>query len=280
MQLHEGHFRSKDGRKLYYRFHEAVTPGPCLIVFHGHGEHCGRYDKFLTAIGEPALSLAAFDFRGHGQSEGPEVYIDHFQEYMDDAQAFVEFMEFRYGVRNQRILLGHSMGGLVAVYFALRNHGQLAGLVLSSPCLGLKLPVPLVCMNTFLNSVAPAMIYSNPVYPPHLTHSPQERDNYKKDKWIRRKISVRLLAEMLSYMALLKREMTVSLDCPCFILAAGLEKVVDLDATKAFFCKLAAPEKKLEILDGYFHEIFNELGQEKAFAALKDSLNRILSSQH
>ena len=106
-----------------------------------------------------------------------------------------------------------------------------------------------------------------------LVHNPEEIQNYKNDTLIKRKISVRLIAEMLKAMDEIAKTPLFKFPFPVYVLAAGMEKVVDGEKTKLFFEKLNVPVKKIQIFDGFYHEIFNELHQERAFEALKSNLS-------
>ena len=119
------------------------------------------------------------------------------------------------------------------------------------------------------------MIYSNPVYPPHLTHNVQEMETYKKDPYIKRKISVRLAHEMISYGLRLDRMEKIEFSFPVYMVSAGLEKIVDGDRSGKFFKKLQVPEKRNKIFEGFYHEVFHELEQDKAFDVLREYLRLI-----
>ncbi len=273
----EGVFQAHDGLKLYYRHFRHRDEMGRLLILHGHGEHSGRYEKFAAELAPLKLSIAMMDLRGHGRSEGRRVFVNSFEDYLRDVDSFAAFLE----AQNKRfapfILLGHSKGGLLAVLWAMRFPEKLKGLVLSSPCLGLKFPAFLIGFNRALRHLAPWFVYRNPVYPPYLTHNLEELARYKRDTLIQRKISPALLDAMIRAMKDIKDVSHVRFPFPVMILASGLEKVVDLDQTRAFYEKLETPSKELKIFEGYYHEIFNELGQEKVFEALKGALNRMMT---
>ena len=243
-----------------------------MVIVHGHGEHSGRYEKFAEKLNGKRLSIAVYDARGYGLSEGRDVYVDSFEEFLADLTEFLDFLAKNFSPQKKTYLLGHSLGGLVALHWALRFPERLHAFFLSSPFLGLRLPAPLVGLNSLLNRLMPDFVYQNPVYPPHLTHNPEEIRNYKADPLIKRKISVRLLSEVLKYQAQLGTMTHFRFACPVYVMAAGLEKVVDLERTKTLFEKFQAPRKTIKIFDGFYHEIFNELEQEKAFDYLKSCI--------
>jgi alpha-beta hydrolase superfamily lysophospholipase len=270
--METGFFYASDGKKLFYRCNSPRDHQDRLIILHGHGEHSGRYVKFFDRLLPFRGMIAASDMRGQGHSEGRQGHIDDFDDLLADVSAFITFLNGRFGAEKNIVLLGHSFGGLVAVHWALRNPGKLRKLILSAPCLGLKLPRPLVAFNRLLDGFAPQFIYRNPVYPPFLTHDSQEIRRYKADPMIRRKISVRLVSEMLSYAAKLEAVKEVEFPFPFYMLLAGDEKIVDGAKSLKFYEKVRAPQKRLEIYSGYYHEIFNEVGQDKVFETLKKML--------
>lgn len=267
MQAETGTFRTEEGLKLHYRYYHQPSAVKTLVILHGHGEHSGRYEKFSRFLAEEPVSIAVYDARGTGQSEGREVYVESLEDYIRDVSAFTAFLKERYPVLPV-VLFGHSLGGLVGLHWALRFPHKVTQLILSSPCLGLKIPAPLLAMNNFFNKLVPGLIYKNPVYPPHLTHNPEEVEHYRKDYLIKRKISVRLLSEMIKYGNLIEAKDVLEVPFPVCVLMSGMEKVVDKERTMRVFERIKAPQKSLQIFEGFYHEIFNELGQEKVFAAL------------
>lgn len=276
MKVVRGFFKGSDGTKLSYAFASNPPAENTLIILHGHGEHIGRYEKFYDRLNLPKFAIASYDFRGHGKSEGPAVFVKSLEEYIEDARLFREHLAQEHGVQGKVIVLGHSFGGLTAVYWAMREPEKMKGLILSSPCLGLRLPGFLIGLNAMLYRIAPRMAYQHPVYPPHLTHNLAEVETYKKDALIQRKITVSLIYQVLSYMRRLEEIQSFAFPFPVFILAAGLEKVVDFRKTRQFFDKVKAPVKDLQVFEGFYHEIFNELKQEEAFRALYDRISKIV----
>ena len=264
MSIEEGYFESRDGKRLFYRFQRGTGPEKPVFILHGHGEHSGRYLKFFSRLAGHEYPVAAFDLRGCGRSDGPPVYVSSFQDYLNDLTDYRRFLEAKGWVRGPLQLLGHSLGGLIAVFWARQNPAEVSKLVLSSPLFGLPLSGFLRALTHALNAVMPHYVIYNPVKPPFLTHDPEEVRKYKTDPLIRRRITVRLAHEMLKCISLLRQE-ALTFPFPVYVLMAGDDYVVDPEATKRLFHRLQAPRKELKVFEGLYHEIFNEKEQDKVF---------------
>ncbi|HMR65749.1 MAG TPA: alpha/beta hydrolase [Anaerolineae bacterium] len=108
---------------------EAPGPGPALVILHGLS---GSHAEFLPLV--PALAAQAhvyvLDLRGHGLSGRGEAGAYHLADYGRDVAAFL-----RQEVGEPAVLLGHSLGGLVAIWLGAHAPELVRGLVLSDPAL-------------------------------------------------------------------------------------------------------------------------------------------------
>ncbi len=275
--LEEGSFQGQGDVRLYYRgfMPPQSKLDETLIFCHGQGEHTGRYGEFPLALQDTGLALYGHDLRGHGQSGGREVYVETFQNYLDDLSAFVAFLKKEGKIKGRFILYGNSLGGLIATHWAIQNPSQIRGLILSAPCFGLNLHPFLKGMNRFFNTFMPGFVYRNPIYPPYLTHDPEEIEKYRQDPWIKRRISVRLLEEMFKAMRALQIMPSWQVSFPVFFLVAGLERVVDREQSKNFYAKTQAPLKDFIDFAAFYHEIFHEKNRGDAFRVLKGCIDKI-----
>jgi alpha-beta hydrolase superfamily lysophospholipase len=264
-----GYFLSSDRKKLFYQLYCPQSFHSSLLILHGHGEHSGRYEKFFTQLKNQSVAVALFDFRGHGRSEGVPAYVEGFGDFLEDVTFFHSFLQNRYGISPKIVLLGHSMGGLVALHWALQYPNRIQNLILSSPCLGIRSPKWFMAFNQMMNRYVPRWTYSNPVFPPHLTHDPEEIRKYRTDPLIQRKISVRLLYEMVVYASKIEAMDLIRVNFPVDLLTASDEKIVDLARVDKFYRKLDSSQKNRVVFQGFNHEIFNDLGQDQVFEKLR-----------
>lgn len=270
----EGKFLASDGLQLYYRIWNPKKSNRFVLLLHGKGEHIGRYDEMADFFVGHGYAVAGFDYRGHGHSEGRAVYVERFEELIQDVEFFLTHLKNYFFVSGPILVFAHSLGGLIALKWLKKSQTAVKTLILSSPCLGLPLPNFLVQFNQWMNRIAPKFAYRNPVYPAFLTHDPAEIAKYQKDPYIRRLITPRMLHEMLTAMAELDSAKQWTTPFPVYILVAGLEKIVDGHKAKYFFNKLVAPKKELINFPEMYHEIFRESNRQTVY----QTLDRILTA--
>ena len=103
-----------------------------VVLSHGVSEHSGRYAWTGESLAERGLALYAGDHRGHGRSTGPRVLVERMDDIVHDLDLVVGLARDAHpGVK--AFLLGHSMGGGVALAYAFEHQDRLHGLVLSAP---------------------------------------------------------------------------------------------------------------------------------------------------
>ncbi len=121
--------------QLAGRTWEGAEPTHVVLLAHGYGEHCGRYDHVAAALVAAGAAVTAVDHVGHGKSEGDRVVVTDFERVVDDLHLADEQARAEHpGL--PVVLVGHSMGGLIAARYAQRYGDTLAAVVLSGPLVG------------------------------------------------------------------------------------------------------------------------------------------------
>src|SRR5262245_49384399 len=113
---------------LYTRRYEAIKPRGEVVLVHGFGEHSGRYEALIAHLRDQGYAVTAYDHRGHGQSSGLYGHIDRFSQYEEDLGEIVSRTRARKTAENL-FLIGHSMGGLVALRYLTKNGERITGAV-------------------------------------------------------------------------------------------------------------------------------------------------------
>lgn len=258
---------SEDGTKLAgYRW-RATSQRATLILVHGYCDHAHRYPELVEAALRRQLSVAAVDLRGHGKSGGAQGHIESFTRYLEDIEALVRDVEPDSGTM---FLVGHSMGGLASIrYVESGRHGQFAGLVLSSPYLGLALAVPAwkSAAGRFMSRVWPGFSMPTGIPLTDLSRNPDVVKRTTEDKLYGRSATARAFTEQLAaHRDAVEQVSTVQL--PTLLLVGGSDRIAQPQAAQRFYEALEVEDKELVVFDPMFHEIFADPERERVFDKL------------
>ncbi len=256
-----------DGCRLFVR--DDLPAGPCsghLLLMHGLGEHAGRYAHVARFFTERGYAVRRYDHRGHGHSDGARGDIPDSETLLADAQAVLADWQLA-SDEAPPVLLGHSMGGLLAARFAVERRAPLSALVLSSPALGLRLsPVQRLLLKV-MRALAPGLALPNGLPARFLSHDAAVVRAYLDDALVHAKISARLLCAMLDAIEVAQQG-AASLALPTLLLASGDDQLVDPAGSDTFFRQLPAGKSVQHIYPQLYHELFNEIGAAAVFADL------------
>src|SRR5215212_6934337 len=134
MQRTESVIQGARGRVVVHEWRDA-DPRFVVLLSHGYGEHAGRYDHVARRLVEEGAAVYAPDHLGHGKSEGERAHVDDGEDFSADLHRVAERARAAHpGL--PVVLVGHSMGGLIAARYAQKHPGELAALVLSGPAIG------------------------------------------------------------------------------------------------------------------------------------------------
>src|SRR5438132_5426123 len=135
--------RSAAGLDLYVRRWQDPSVGHrwTFVVAHGLGEHSGRYAKFALWFSAQGARVYAIDHRGHGRSGGPRGHTDSMDAFVADLDLLVTRARTEAG-GGAVVLIGHSMGGLIAIAYAMAHPDRIDRAVFSAPVLRVKARVP------------------------------------------------------------------------------------------------------------------------------------------
>ena len=163
-----------------------------VILVHGLGEHAGRYDHVARRLNAWGFAVRGYDQCGHGESGGPRGGLPTDTRLLDDLADIVDSTRAKMQKGTPLILLGHSMGGLVAARFVSLALRPVEGLVLSSPALDPGLNVVQKLLLAILPKVWPDLRVGNGVKPQFISHNPQVVAAYQADRLVHDRISGRL----------------------------------------------------------------------------------------
>jgi alpha-beta hydrolase superfamily lysophospholipase len=239
-----------------------------IVVVHGLGEHAGRYHALAECLHEWGFAVWAHDHHGHGESSGARGGLPSELRLVDDLALVIDDAR-RLNPGVPLVVLGHSLGGLVAASLVARNVRPVDGLVLSSPGLDPGLSGVQKALLALLPRIAPNLRVGNGLDDNYLSHDPAVVQAYRDDPLTHDRIGSRL-ARFLASEGATVQQRAASWPVPTLLLYAGDDHLVRPDASRAF-AAAAAPSGKVEAhgFDTLYHEIFNELDAEPVFTALQ-----------
>ena len=244
---------------LFYRHWAAEgVPQGVVLISHGLGEHSGRYDDVAQALIRQQLHVYALDHIGHGHSPGRRAFIKQFSELTQGVT------ELRAEIAEQYqdlpvILVGHSMGGLIAARVMLDAQDDYSGLILTGPALGVPTPPPWwqVALLRVLSALMPAS-KALAIDAKAVSRDPSVVDAYTADPLVHHdNIPARMVVSLFDEgQFVLDNAGHITL--PVLLLHGEEDQLTSVPASRQFIEALGASDKHLTIYPGMYHELFNE----------------------
>jgi acylglycerol lipase len=264
----KGFLNSSDGTRLAYRAWPVQGSTITFAVVHGHGEHSGRYERFANGMARHHMATYAVDLRGHGESAGQRGHVDAWTQWVEDATTFVQHVERH--ATNEVVPLGHSFGGVVML--STVRAGNLTNakrFIVSSPALRLTKEVPalLTRVSSLLSSVTPRLALSNNVDARTVSRIPEIVDAYRTDPLVHGKITTRLYTEWRRA-SKANLEHAADIKLPFLIVAGTADPLIDPECSRELHRR--APTSDFRLLEGRYHEPFNDLGSDEVFQLIAD----------
>jgi alpha-beta hydrolase superfamily lysophospholipase len=181
-----------DGRTRLVRRWPAEGPAWCrLLLVHGLGEHSGRYEAIASQLASVGIEVRAFDLSGFGASSGRRAYVETWSTYLDEVEEELSRLT------GPKVLLGYSMGGLIALEYCLAERPPPDLLVLSAPALGggrgwQRALAPLIA------AVAPRLRLPTKITGEQLSRDPEVGKAYFADPLVLRTATAKLGAELFA----------------------------------------------------------------------------------
>ncbi len=263
-----------DGLPLY--LHEWPHPAPrgTVLLVHGLGEHGGRYAHVAAQLNAWGWRVLVHDHRGHGRSGGERGRIASDDALLRDLSLVIDAA--RAGSTGPLLLLGHSMGGLIAARFVAEGlqaapapwFREVDGLVLSSPALRIGMNGFQKLLLAMLGPLAPNLAVANGLDPSWVSRDPAVVRAYVADPLVHDRITPRLTRFIVDGGDFV-RGLAPRWRVPTLLMWAGSDRCVAPSGSADFAA--AAPKAVLQsqVFEPLFHEIFNEPEQAQVFARLQ-----------
>jgi acylglycerol lipase len=281
MRTESGHHATGDGVRLPSRAwlpDQAASERALVVVAHGLGEHIGRYDALATRLVREGFAVRGYDQRGHGYAPGARANIDRFERFSEDLGSFTAAARAQHPGKPM-VLLGHSMGGVVAARAVQMGVAVPNLLVLSAPAFrdGTEVPgwarrlltgiakpfpgFPTVRIDSRLLSRDPAVVAAYD-QDPAVFHGP---------------VKARMASEMVRAGAQALRE-GGRLTLPLLIVHGKSDGLIRASGSAELMATQRNGNATFKLYDEAPHELFNDPGRERVIGDLLAWLDAQLSS--
>jgi alpha-beta hydrolase superfamily lysophospholipase len=237
------------------------------LIAHGYGEHIGRYEHLADALVQDGAVVYGPDHLGHGHSAGDRAYIEDMEDPVRDLHAVADRARSEHpGL--PMVLIGHSMGGIIATRYAQQHGEELAALVLSGPAIGGN--------PAFEQLLAMDPIPEIPIDPETLSRDPEVGRAYAEDPLVYHGPFQRATLEALfgSVGAIAEGPGFGSL--PVLWIHGELDMLAPVDVTRPVVEKLGVDPAERKVYPGARHEVFNETNKDEVIGDVTAFVGRSL----
>jgi alpha-beta hydrolase superfamily lysophospholipase len=273
----DGYLTGAGGGQVYWQSWEPADPKAVVVIAHGLAEHSGRYAHVAKHLNEAGYAVAAGDHCGHGRSEGVKGNIERMVHLLDDLDAVLKAAVARH-LGLPVFLLGHSLGGLIALdYLISRGDEHVDGLVLSAPAvdpsIGTRTEKLLArLLSGILPNLALTTLDSKAV-----SRDPDVVAAYESDPFnYLGKVRVRTGAESLASVSRVAANLA-KVTVPVLVLQGSEDRLVKPIGAELVRDRVSSKDVTHKSYQGLYHEIFNEPEQDEVLADVVRWLDAHLS---
>jgi alpha-beta hydrolase superfamily lysophospholipase len=264
-------FEIKGGRGALAVHHwRGGTPKYVVLLAHGLGEHARRYDHVAQRLVADGGEVFAPDHYGHGCSGGDRAVVDDLATMVQDLHdVAARALEERAGLPT--VLIGHSMGGVIAARYAQLYGAELAALVLSGPPLGGN--------PAFEALLEMDPIPDIPIDPAILSRDPAVGEAYAADPLVYHgPLTLTTLHGIFAGVEAVARGGALG-ELPTLWIHGELDELAPLEPARAAIAQLRGGRFEEKVYPQARHEIFNETNKDEVIDDVLAFIRRSLQSR-
>ena len=232
------------------------APRAVVVIVHGAGEHSDRYEHVAQRLTSEALAVYALDHRGHGRSQGAREVIDRVENAVCDLDQLVVLAAAAHPALPV-FMLGHSLGGMIAVRYALAHQQRLTGLLLSGPLATIDASPAMLRVGRLVSRLAPSLgliaLDSNLV-----SRDPEVVRAYREDPLVHHgRIPARTAAEIADTVGAFPDQVR-AITVPTLILYGTADGLCPPSGSIMLAERIGSDDVTVRAYEGLYHEILNE----------------------
>jgi len=267
-------FFNQNNTKLYGAYFQPENVKAVVVLIHGMGEYFGRYiDHVIPYFYKNSFAVITYDQFGHGKTEGKRGHNPGFEKVLDCVSYIINKSKKVFG-KKPVFLYGHSMGGNVVINYVLRRDHDLKGVIATSPFLKLAFEPPVwkLKIANILLKIAPSLTMGNELDVNAVSRDKNEVAKYKKDPLIHDKVSPNYSIVFIEtgQWAIDNAE---KLNIPMLLMHGTGDQLTHYKGSQEF-AKNAGKKVTLELFEGGYHELHNDIIKNEVLDAMIQWLNK------
>jgi acylglycerol lipase len=257
LTTHQDRLEGAGRLSIFWQSWTPEQPSSVVVIAHGASEHSDRYQHVAQRLFTAGCAVYALDHRGHGRSQGPRALIDRMTNAVADLDQLILLARSEHpGLPTY--LLGHSMGGTVALSYTTGHQDRLAGLILSGPLAALEAaPAIQRLVARALSALVPRL----PLFAidaSRISRDPAVVASYQQDPLVHHgKLPVRTVAELAAAIDSFPERLG-AITIPTLIMYGTADSICPPEGSRLVRERISASDRTLKAYDGLYHEIFNE----------------------
>lgn len=269
----QGSFTGSGGSQLYYQaWRPEGAPRAAIVATHGMSDHSGGLAPIRAHLVSRGYAFYAHDLRGHGKSPGQRGHLERWSDLQADLGALVGLVR-RAEPRVPLFLLGHSMGGLLTLDYALQHPETADGVVAIAPAVALSTSPWLMRSLGLLALVLPAWAISSKPNYDQLTRDPAALQRLAADKLRHGDMTPGLGSQL--WRALHRTNAKAAgFKLPLLMLYGDADPITPAPGLGRFYAAAGSTDKEQQIYPGALHRPFEDLCAQEMLAHLHSWLDR------
>lgn len=258
MQHTEGWLAGVYGLDLYYQSWFPHRQAEAIVgMVHGLGSHSGWFMNMVRPLVAAGYGVYAFDLRGHGQSPGQRGYINHWAEFRGDLHQFWQLIVGKHP-GTPCFALGHSLGAVIALEYALYYPEVLSGIVTLAPAIGaVGIPPLKLAIGQILSRAWPRFTLGSGLADKVGSQDPNIMTAYARDPLRHSRGTARLATEFLKTRHWIQSHLS-ELTTPILILHGGCDVITSPEGSRSAFAKLPDTDKAYREYPDAYHDLHND----------------------
>ncbi|EQC31787.1 hypothetical protein SDRG_10576 [Saprolegnia diclina VS20] len=266
-------------------FYQSVVPQVerlrgVIVFLHGLGDHSSGYLDFFELLAEAGYAVFAFDYIGHGKSEGERVYLERYQHLLDDIDQFIALTKSEVDKLNVRvdkyILMGISLGGLFSSLTVVRELHAFDAVVLIAPAINVPMTWVLRIQKVFaylLSTYFPTWRIVPGVEREKLSREPAALLEFDQDELSYHGMTPARTAEQCLRAMEELAELKTNFRTPLLIVMGTDERIVCPESIRAFVRDVPSDDKDLVVFEGVGHMLMRESKRDEVEQTIIQWLN-------